>query len=73
MGPWILFVCYNVALIAFAYLALAKPHVVIGWLGPGIRSRKDLHPRYRLLVRLIGAGTVLTWAALSWLFVKYVL
>lgn len=71
MGPWIMFLFFNVALLYFAYLALFKPQVVLGWLGSRIRNRLDRHFRYRAIVRVVGVAALVGLAAMNWLLIQW--
>lgn len=71
MGPWIMFIFLNLALLYFVYLALFQPQVVVGWLGTRMRQKLDRQFRYRAAVRLVGVFTVVGLGVLDWLFLRW--
>lgn len=72
MGPWIMYLFANVALVYFAYLALAKPQIVVGWLGTRFRQRLDRQFRYRLWARVAGVIAIGALVGMNWLFLRFV-
>lgn len=71
MGPWIMFLFVNIAVLYFIYLALLRPQVVVGWLGTRLRRRLDRQFRYRTVVRIAGVLTLGVLALLNWLFIQW--
>lgn len=71
MGPWIMFLFLNVAMLYFIYLALLRPQVVVTWLGTRVRRRLDRQFRYRAAVRIIGGLSLGALAVVNWLFLQW--
>lgn len=71
MGPWIMFLFLNVAILYSIYLALVRPEVVVGWLGARTKGRLDRQFRYRAVVRFVGAVALCTLAVLNFLFIRW--
>lgn len=73
MGPWIMFLFVDLLLLYFIAVALLRPAVIVGWLGPRFRSRLDRQFRYRAAVRLAGVVCIVLLVLLNWLLWRWAL